>query len=88
MACSDSDGGSAAGSGELPDDEVLNALTQYISENPQQAELVAEALEEYLAGDPEELQNVADVLILYLNENDVSLAELADAAGNFQDQNP
>ena len=85
---SDSDGSSAAGSGELPDDEVLNALTRYISENPKQAELVAEAPEEYLTGDPEELQNVADVLILYLNESDVSFAELADAAGNCQDQNP
>ncbi len=88
-ACSDSDGGSVGGTGELPDDEVLNAVGQYLEENPQQAEAVANALEEYLTGDPEELQAVADVLINFINENDISLGlvETADAVETYLDEN-
>ena len=87
--CSDSDGGSTGGRGELQDDEVLNAVGQYLAENPQQAETVANALEEYLAGDPEELQAVADVLVELINENDINLglAETADAVDAYLDGN-
>ena len=89
-ACSDSDSGSTGGTGELPDDELLNAIGQYLEENPQQADAVANALEEYLAGDPEELQAVADVLIQLINENDISLGltETADAVETYLDGNP
>lgn len=88
-ACSDSDDGSAGGTGELPDDQVLNAIGQYLEENPQQNEAVADALEEYLAGDPDELQAVADILIEFINENDISLGlvETADALGAYLDEN-
>ncbi len=88
-ACSDSDGGSAGGVGELTDDEVLIAIGQYLDENPQQAEAVANALEEYLAGDPQELQGVADVVIQYINDNDINLGlvETADAVETYLDEN-
>ena len=88
--CSDSDGGSTGGAGELPDDEVLNAVGQYLVENPQQADAVANALEDYLAGNPEELQAVADILIEYINDNDISLGltETADAVGTYLGENP
>lgn len=86
-ACSGSDGGSVSGSGELPDDEVINAIGQYLEENPQQAQVVADALEEYLSGDPDELQAVVDIVAQYLNESDVNLAEVADAAGDYLDDN-
>ena len=88
-ACSNSDGGSAGGVGELTDDEVLIAVGQYLEENPQQAEAVADALEKYLAGDPQELQAVADVVIQYINDNDINLGlvETADAVETYLGEN-
>ena len=88
-ACSESDGGSKGGTGELSDDEVLNAVGQYLAENPQQAEAVANALEEYLASDPQELQAVADVLVEFINENDINLGlvETADAVDAYLYEN-
>lgn len=88
-ACSDGDGGSAGGVGELTDDEVLIAVGAYLEENPQQAEAVADALEQYLAGDPQELQAVADLVIQYINDNDVNLGlvETADAVEIYLDEN-